>query len=63
MRYSIAEAAARSGFSIGTLRHYEKIKLIEAPGRDAAFVTSHRAVTSASAAEVATWCRRCHARG
>jgi DNA-binding transcriptional MerR regulator len=35
MSYSIAEAAARSGFSIDTLRYYEKIELIEPPERDA----------------------------
>jgi DNA-binding transcriptional MerR regulator len=34
MGYSIGEAAARSGFSVDTLRYYEKIKLIEPPGRD-----------------------------
>jgi DNA-binding transcriptional MerR regulator len=32
--YSIAQAAARSGLSIDTLRYYERIGLIEPPARD-----------------------------
>jgi DNA-binding transcriptional MerR regulator len=33
--YSIAQAAARSGLSIDTLRYYERIGLVEPPARDA----------------------------
>ena len=33
---SIAEASARSGLSIDTLRYYERIGLIDAPARDSA---------------------------
>lgn len=32
--YSIAQAAARSGLSIDTLRYYERIGLVEPPARD-----------------------------
>lgn len=35
MTYSIAQAAARSGLSIDTLRYYERIGLVEPPARDA----------------------------
>ena len=34
MTYSIAQAAARSGLSIDTLRYYERIGLVEPPARD-----------------------------
>jgi DNA-binding transcriptional MerR regulator len=34
--HSIAEASARSGLSIDTLRYYERIGLIDPPARDAA---------------------------
>jgi DNA-binding transcriptional MerR regulator len=33
--YSIAQAAARSGLSIDTLRYYERIGLVDPPARDA----------------------------
>lgn len=35
MTYSIAQAAERSGFSIDTLRYYERIGLVDPPARDA----------------------------
>jgi DNA-binding transcriptional MerR regulator len=34
--YSIAQAAARSGLSIDTLRYYERIGLVQPPARDSA---------------------------
>ncbi|MCP2165460.1 MerR family transcriptional regulator [Goodfellowiella coeruleoviolacea] len=34
MNFSIAQAAARSGLSIDTLRYYERIGLVDPPARD-----------------------------
>jgi DNA-binding transcriptional MerR regulator len=42
-RFSIAEAAARSGLSVDTLRYYERIGLIDPPARTSAGRRSYRA--------------------
>lgn len=34
MSFSIAQAARRSGLSVDTLRYYERIGLVDPPGRD-----------------------------